>query len=154
MSKLSDINVCRIIRDHLDIYTVDARWVPKHLSVVKEQSRVKCVPSFLELRGADPNLVWKPLTPTMKLCLLTIFFYIIKKELRRKGDPPPHENLVCHQQKRWWLQSIGIAILHNPFKINQKDSYSAVNGPNYIAVLHKLGKNMRKIIERRAIIAR
>lgn len=56
---LSKTTVIRIIKEHLHMNKVSARWVPRLLSGVQKDVRVKCCREFLEEYSLDPEMYLK-----------------------------------------------------------------------------------------------
>lgn len=135
---LSKTSVLRIIKEHLHMNKVSARWVPKILSAAQKQERVHCCNEFLREYNADPRNFLDSIVTGDETMVL--YYDPLSKresmEWRRPGEAPPLKAKVTQSTKKvmatiFW-DCKGILL------IDFKERNTTMNGEYYAALLHRL----------------
>ncbi|XP_046976469.1 histone-lysine N-methyltransferase SETMAR-like [Vanessa cardui] len=138
MTGLSKTTVLRILHEHLGMNKVSARWVPKLLSAIQKQERVKCCTQFLSLcEGRQKEVLDSIVTGDETMVL---YYDPLSKresmEWRRPSSPRPKKAKVSQSQKKimatifWDSQGILLA--------DFKERNTTITGEYYASLLHQL----------------
>ncbi|KAL0828929.1 hypothetical protein ABMA28_003828 [Loxostege sticticalis] len=138
MTGLSKTTVLRILHEHLGMNKVSARWVPKLLSAVQKQERVRCCAQFLSLcEGRQKEVLDSIVTGDETMVLY--HDPLSKKESmewRRPSSPRPKKAKVTQSQKKimatifWDLEGILL--------VDFKEQNTSVTGDYYASLLRQL----------------
>jgi histone-lysine N-methyltransferase SETMAR len=148
---LSKSTVHRALHDHLHMKKISARWVPKLLSAVQKQERVRCANAFLELCSGKESKIINSIVTGDKTMVL---YYDPESkresmEWRYKGEEPPRKAKVSKSTQQimatiFW-DCEGILLID--FK-----ERNTVNGIYYASLLHRLRQEIKE--KRRGKLAR
>lgn len=138
MTGLSKTTVLRILHEHLGMNKVSARWVPKLLSAVQKQERVKCCKQFLSLcEGRQKEVLDSIVTGDETMVL---YHDPLSKresmEWRRPSSPRPKKAKVTPSQKKimatifWDCEGILL--------VDFKERNTTVTGEYYAFLLRQL----------------
>lgn len=141
---LSKSTVHRAIHEHLHMKKVSARWVPKLLSAVQRQERVRCASEFLDLCGENSKTVIERLVTGDETMIL---YYDPQSkresmEWRYKGENPPRKAKVQQSTKKlmctifWDFQGI--------LMVDFKERNTVVNGEYYASLIYKLRDKIKE----------
>lgn len=141
---LSKTSVHRAMQDHLHMSKVSARWVPKLLSAVQKQERVRCASEFLRLCGDQPTEIFERIVTGDETMVL---YYDPESkresmEWRFKGEQPPRKAKVQQSTKKlmatvfWDCQGI--------LMVDFKERNTTVNGEYYASLLRQLREAIKE----------
>jgi len=143
--------VIRIIREHLHVKKVSARWVPRLLSSVQKEHCLTCQ-KILELCRGIQKQVLKSFVPGDETMVL--YYNSLSKresvEWRKPGEAPPRKVKVTQSAKKimatiFW-DCRGILL------IDLKERNTTVNAVYSVSLLHKLRDALTE--KRRGILSR
>ncbi|XP_063387674.1 histone-lysine N-methyltransferase SETMAR-like [Cydia fagiglandana] len=138
---LSKSTVHCIIHDHLHMSKVCARWVPKLLSAVQKEERVKCASKFLELCDENPtNIIERLVTGDETMVL----YYDPESkresmEWRFKNEKPPIKAKVHQSSKK-----LMCTIFWDCHGILMVDFKEIINSEYYASLIHKLRASIKE----------
>lgn len=137
-SGLSKTTVYRIIKEHLGMNKISARWIPKLLSAVQKEQRMKCAQSFLNLCADHPQSIFDRIVTGDETMVL--YFDPTSKresmEWRRPDEERPKKAKV--QQSRRKIMSTIFWDNEGILLIDFKTEGTTVNGTYYADLLRKL----------------
>ncbi len=143
MFRISESTTLKIIKDHLGMSKVSARWVPRMLTPHQKQYRVECCKEFLTMCGDDPTAIIKRIVTGDETW---VHFYDpeSKQESMQwhlKGGPAPKKFKVVPSAGKvmatiFW-DSEGILL------IDYKNKNTTITGAYYADILRRLKEEIK-----------